>query len=343
MIGFRHWVLVRSYWSLVMGHAKYICARSVDCLCSIVHVNALSTANYSRCRLPIPYSPSSFVPRRTSYLLLRHSYLLIILLASPLMAQLVEEGKDESRLYAESKQVNQFFRRFNGEEDEKGNRYYAGDKQYRGDKLRKQYLRILFDEDNNGISHVLKTEFVKAIMDKPQSSLLNFHGGNWFSELHTNFTMNGKNQTVILFMELEKHHLGTRWVIQKVHADLFDPFFIKDTTRVGKFLHPMSHELDFMNLRKAFINKDSINQFTVKRFVPDHLTLFLYEMKKGNLKFKSVDQVKFHFFQIEGWYFGISQFNRPGYNTGWLISNLVKLNSTTDKDILRKFLYYETQ
>ena len=41
--------------------------------------------------------------------------------------------------------------------------------------------------------------------------------------------------------------------------------------------------------------------------------------------------------------FGISEFNRPGYNTGWLISNLVKLNSPTDKDLLRKFLYYETQ
>lgn len=329
---FRHWALGIRDWLLVNGRW------------SMVHGNGLSTFNYSQCRLPTAYCiRTSYLVPRTSSFVLRHSYFVIIFLASPLMAQLVEEGKDESRLYAESKQVNQFFRRFNGEEDEKGNRYYPGDKQYRSDKLRKQYLRILFDENNNGISNILKTEFAKAVLDKPESSILNFHGGKWFSELHTNFTMNGKNQKVILFMELEKHHLGTRWVIQKVHADVFDPFFVKDTTKVGKFLHPMSHELDFMNLRKAFINKDSINQFTVKRFVPDHLSLFLYEMKKGNLKFISVDQVKFHFFQIDGWYFGISQFNRPGYNTGWLISNLIKLNSSTDKDILRKFLYYETQ
>lgn len=263
--------------------------------------------------------------------------------ASSSQAQIVTDMQDESRLYAQSKQVNQFFRRFNGEEDEKGNRYYAGDKLHRSEKLRRQYLRILFDESNTGISASLKTEFIKDILDKPESSILKFHGGNWFAELHTTFTMNGKNQSVILFMELEKHRLGTRWVIQKVHAQMFEPYFQKDTTRVGKFLHPMSHELDFMNLRKAFINKDSINQFIVKRFLPDHLSLFLYEVKKGNLKFINVDEVKFHFFQMDGWYFGISQFNRPGYNTGWLISNLVKLNKPSDKDLLRKFLYYETQ
>jgi hypothetical protein len=269
--------------------------------------------------------------------------LFLILNSLPADAQLVNPETDESRLYAESKQVNQFFRRFNGEEDEKGNRYYPGDKQFRSERLRKQYLRILFDESNTNISSSLKADFVSNIIKNPESSILNFHGGNWFSELHTTFTMNGKNQPVILFMVLEKHRLGTRWVIQKVHADMFEPYFSKDTVRMGKFLHPMSHELDFMNLRKAFINKDSINEFVVKRFVPDHLSLFLYEVKKGNLKFKSVDEVKFHFFQIGGWYFGISEFNRPGYNTGWLISNLVRLNNPSEKDLLRKYLYYETQ
>jgi len=258
-------------------------------------------------------------------------------------AQIVDEMEDESRLYAQSKQVNQFFRRFNGEEDEKGDRYYPTDKLYRSDKLRRQYLRVLFDESNRDINSSLKTEFVKDVLDKGENSILKFHGGSWFAELHTTFSHNGKNQPVILFLELEKHRLGTRWVIQKVHADMFESFFEKDTVRVGKFLHPMSHELDFMNLRKAFENKDSINQFIVKRFVPDHLPLFIYEVRKGNLRFKNVDEVKFHFFQIDGWYFGISEFNRPGYNTGWLISNLVKLNTPSDKDLLRKFLYYETQ
>jgi hypothetical protein len=155
--------------------------------------------------------------------------------------------------------------------------------------------------------------------------------------------MNGKEVPVTLFMELEKHHQGTRWVIGKVYADVFKSYFERDTVKVGKFLHPLSHELDFMNLRKAFSNPDSVGQFAVKKFMPDHLSVFLYEVKKGGLKFKTVNEVKFHFFQIDGWYFEVSQFNRSGYNTGWLISNLVRVKNESEKNLLRKYVYYETK
>ena len=94
--------------------------------------------------------------------------LLILILSIPSRAQLVSDMEDESKLYAESKQVNQFFRRFNGEEDEKGNRYYPGDKHYRSTKLRKKYLFILFDENNNGISHAIKKEFAQFPLIKKQ-------------------------------------------------------------------------------------------------------------------------------------------------------------------------------
>ena len=267
----------------------------------------------------------------------------LILLSLSLQAQLVDEMDDESKLYAANKQVNQFFRRFNGEEDEKGERYYPKDRLYRSEKLRKKYIGILFDASNAGITPELKVEFTKDVVDKEKPGILNFHGGNWFSEVHTLFLMNGKEVPITLFMELEKHHQGTRWVISKVYADIFRPAFERDTVKVGKFLHPLSHELDFMNLRKAFSKPDSVSQYTLKKFVPDHLSVFLYEVKKGNLKFKTVQEVKFHFFQIDGWYFELSQFNRPGYNTGWLISNLVKVKNESEKNLLKKYIYYETK
>ncbi len=263
-----------------------------------------------------------------------------LLFSSRANAQIVGD-LDESKLYAQSKQVNQFFRRFNGEEDEKGKRYYPGDKPYRNPKLRKKYFGILFDGNNTGMTDALKGEFTKSILDKSETAVLDFHGGNWFAEVQATFAFNGKEQTFILFMEIEKDHLGYKWAISKVYADAFKPYFVRDTTKIGRFLHPMSHELDFMNLRKAFANSDSISQFTVKRFTPDHLPVFLYELKKGNLTFKSVSEVKFHFFQIDGWYFEISDFNRAGYNTGWLISNLVKLNDASEKEVMRKYLYHE--
>src|SRR6478736_7833807 len=96
---------------------------------------------------------------------------MLVLVFTRGQAQIVDD--DESRLYAESKQVNQFFRRFNGEEDEKGNRYYESDKLYHSSRLRKKYLEILFDESNKGISSSLKNEFSKSVLDKP--GLLDFH------------------------------------------------------------------------------------------------------------------------------------------------------------------------
>jgi hypothetical protein len=248
---------------------------------------------------------------------------------------------DETKFYAQTKQVNQFFRRFNGEENEKGDRYNPDDRQYRNVKLRKKYIAMLFDGANASFSNDLKTQFAKDVLDKDKPGLLDFHAPGWTAELQTVFTVAGKDQPVTMFMELEPDHLGYKWVISSVYSEIFATYFKRDTTKVGQFLHPMSHELAFMNLRKAFMNVDSVAQFASKKYVPDYLTLFLYELKKGTMKFKYVSEVKFHFFQIPGWYFELAEFNRPGYNTGWLISNLVKIDTDRDKEALRKFIYHE--
>jgi len=255
-----------------------------------------------------------------------------------LHAQMVE-GEDESRLYAQTKQVNQFFRRFNGEEDEKGERYYAGDKQYRNVKLRKKYMGILFDASNAGMSKEIKTQFAKDVVEKGEPFILDFHGQDWFCEVNATFNWNGKEIPIILFMQLEKAQFGYKWVISRVTSDVFTKPFKRDTTKVGRFLHPMSHELDFMNLHKAFDRPDSISQYASKKFVPDQLSLFLSEAQKGNLKFKTVNEVRFHFFQMKGWYFELSNFNRSGYNTGWLISNLVELKSAKEVEVMKRFIY----
>jgi len=255
---------------------------------------------------------------------------------------MVDDMDDETKFYAQTKQVNQFFRRFNGEENEKGDRYYPDDKQYRNNKLRKKYLGMLFDGSNASFSNDLKVQFAKDVLDKSEPGVLDFHAPGWTAEVQTVFTVAGKDQPVTLYMELEPDHLGYKWVISNVYSDIFATYFKRDTTKIGQFLHPMSHELAFMNLRRAFTNADSVAQFTSKKFVPNYLSLFLYEVKKGDMKFKYVSDLKFHFFQISGWYFELAEFNRPGYNTGWLISNLVKINTDRDKEALRKFIYHES-
>ena len=251
--------------------------------------------------------------------------------------------EDETDLYASTKQVNQFFRRFNGEEDVKGERLYPEDKDYRSLELRKKYLRNLFNDENSLLSSNLKTEFINQVLDKNNPVFLEFLGGDWFAEVTTTFTFQGKDQFLTLFLKLEKDTVGSKWVINQVYFGPFEKVFAnQDSLRNAgqKFLHPMSHELDFMNLVRTFDNKSSLEQYLAWKFKPDYLTLFVYEFKKGNLAFKSINKVKFHFFQVDGWYFELADFNRKGYNTGWLISSLSKI-SKNEKDLLLKYIYHE--
>ncbi|MDF9797410.1 hypothetical protein OKW21_002673 [Catalinimonas alkaloidigena] len=266
----------------------------------------------------------------------------LILLSWAAQAQGIGEYLgDESVLYAETKQINQFFRRFNGEEDQEGNRYYTGDKNFQEPKLRDKYLKMLFDNQNPSLSNTLKSEFIDKVNSKSDPVILDFHGGEWFAEVNARFTYNGREENAILFLRLQEEKVGSKWIITRAYFAPFAKLFSSDTTGGVEFLHPMSHELDFMNLRKVFQdNKEKVDQFTARGYQPDYLSIMLYEIKNSNLRFKTVSNVKFHFFQVDGWYFQLSKFNRPGYNRGWLISDLVKV-SPKERGILTKYIYYE--
>jgi hypothetical protein len=259
-------------------------------------------------------------------------------------AQIVEDYLgDESDLYAETKQVNQFFRRFNGEEDFMGERYYPQDRDYRSPELRQTYLKNLFNQESGLMSEDIKEEFIEDVLHPRKPKFLDFHGGDWFAEVTSKFSYHGIERYLTLFLELEEDTIGSKWVITNVYFEPFQQIFAdQDSLRhVGqKFLHPMSHELDFINLVRAFQDQQSLENYIAWKYKPDYLTLFIYEFKLGNLQFRSITRVKFHFFQVEGWYFEISEYNRKGNNSGWLISTLLKINQS-DKEILTKFIYHE--
>ena len=246
---------------------------------------------------------------------------------------------DESYFYAQTKQINQFFRRFNAEEDVEGNRLYEGNQYFRDPTIRKKYINMLFDQDNQMIGGGLKNEFIGEVVNGNAPQFLDFYAGKWFAEVTAKFKYNGKTETAVLFLKLEHENLGMKWVINKVYFKPFAELFFTDSVS-NKFIHPMSHELDFMNLMKVFNDKKQVEYYFDKEYRPDFKTVFLYEIKKGGLAFETISNVRFHFFQAKNWYFEISQFNRSSKNSGWLISALTKIPED-QKDLLLKYIYYE--
>ena len=271
--------------------------------------------------------------------------LLILVLALcfgilPMRAQSIGNVQmDEANLYAMTKQMGQFIRRFNYEEDQFGNQINPKDPSYRNTEKRRQSMAILFDQQTYGNQPDLQRYFIEDVTSN-DSTFMTFLGGRWYSEVSASFKYKGKNVSIIMILGVEKEGLGSKWVLNNIYFSEFNKLF--PTGEIAEkekhFLHPMSHELDFMNIYKIFKEPEIIEYYASKRFEPDYLTLFFYEIKKGNLIFQNVDTVKFHVFQIKDWYFEVSWFNRSGNNAGWLISNLIYLPEKDKKDLIK---FYE--
>jgi len=248
---------------------------------------------------------------------------------------------DESVFYAQTKQVNQFFLRFNGEEDLQGKRYYAGNPGYRDLKARKSYLNILFDNSSPLINTDVKFVLIDDVLNKRNPAFLDFYSKGWFAEVAATFTYKKEKVNLILYLKIEKQMDGYKWVISNVYFDRFESWFthLNDTVNLKYFIHPMSHELDFMNLHKAFKEPENLDYYFERDYTPDMTALFVMEMKDGNLNFVTVNNVKFHIFQVPNWYFEVSYFNRNSMNSGWLISNLLRVNEMEKKELMRHYTH----
>lgn len=246
---------------------------------------------------------------------------------------------DETVFYAQTKQMNQFFLRFNAEEDARGKRYYPGDPGYRDAKSRKKYLNILFDNSSPLINSDLKFVFIEDVMNKRNPIYLDFQKPGWFAEVTATFMYKKEKVNIIMYLKIEKQNGGYKWMFSNVYFNRFESWFthVNDTANLKYFIHPMSHELDFMNLHKVFREPDKMDYYLERDYNPDMLALFVMELKNGNLTFVEVNSVKFHIFQVPNWYFEVSYFNRNNVNSGWLISNLLRITESEKKALLRNY------
>ena len=265
---------------------------------------------------------------------------LLVFMTARVFSQTIGDVQmDERSLYAMTKQMGQFISRFNHEEDQFGKRIRPDSKSFRDNKQRRKSITTLFDKDFYNQTPLTKT-FIDDITNPDSAAYMEFLGGRWYSEVSATFTYNNKDVEMILFLTLEKAGKGSEWVLTNVLTDIFtDKFFeCPDTLRNTNFLHPMSHEIDFMNIYKIFHDPTLIECYAPSSYSPDFLTLFFYEVKNGRLQFKNVNSLKFHVFQIRDWYFEVSWFDRKGNNSGWLISNLMQMPESEKSWIIK---YYQ--
>jgi hypothetical protein len=238
----------------------------------------------------------------------------------------LQDNKTPTELYAQVKNFDEFINRFNYEKDFRNEPVTNA---FKSKYSRKQIIESLFDQydirtdttnSENKQFLSLKNRFIEnAITNNYQikkdtnlyamvSSSFLFKGAMVPVELILKYTFDGDN--------------AFRWTITDVFSQALS---ISDEFNLEYYISPNSDDLDFLNLNKVFAPNCHTINLTEPGFRYNQLHIFLYLVETGQLIFKQTNSMSYLYTGIMGYKLSIKEFNRPGYNSGWLISNIQEL------------------
>lgn len=229
---------------------------------------------------------------------------------------------------ASIKLVDEFFERFNGEElradVDKDNRF--------------THLLLLFDISQ--FSSPTDERFIKAqslintIISKNISII--FEDTTWFAKAVCHAKLNGKAVNFTLYLRVENRHEDLyKWSITRAEGDIFKPSNLTLNNKI--FLSPNDHNVDFLSLKRATgeMHKDVIN-YASQHIKWDETSVFFVLVEMGLLKIEYVQPLYFEFYQVPGYMFSITEFDRNNGNSGWLINDF---NTITIKEKNERIKY----
>jgi hypothetical protein len=194
---------------------------------------------------------------------------------------------------------------------------------------RRQSILLLFDRNDPRFdrtspeySQEYLDQVVKFADDVAENNIyLDKHSDRIKAVVTTSVTYHGSPDTIriILTQEVDTPNL-VRWVISGVEADFLE-IPRRDTTQV-RFLSPVSHELGFMDLAKAFREAGHAGDYTIKDFEYDPLSVFLYGIYLEDFVFKQVMDVRYEIIISDLYCLTLSWVYSGGVYSGWMITDL---------------------
>lgn len=243
-------------------------------------------------------------------------------------SQLFNDSLFRQKIYYEDKQLSQFFDRFNFDEavlppdNSKPSRLI-------------NLLSIINSKDTALTSDSATVQFIKFVLEENNHIRLSLFDTNFFAISNCRFVYHEKIIPVEIILKPEGSSTsGYEWVICGIKGDIFN---LKETKKVDTIsINPMNHEVGFTELSKALGKKKQIAAYTSTSFQYNSLDAFLVMVQNGDLKYKQIDNVEYLFFQLPGWTFKVENFNRHDFNSGWLISKVIRMDTLEKLSYLRK-------
>ena len=227
---------------------------------------------------------------------------------------------------AKVKLVDEFFDRFNGKEITP----YINKNQ---PDFKKQNLLSLFNigmfKSRQDPLYIEADSLIGQILE--DSISLNYRDSLWFAKAKCLATINGKETELTVWLNVEKRTEDmSKWVIARAEGEALK--MIPPKTKYDMMLLPNDHETNFISLHR--MTKDTPKQsmrFARKDFSIDKTSVFFTLVSMGLLKIEFVTDLQFVFYQVPGYRFAISYYEREKANCGWLISSFERI-SEKDKD-----------
>ncbi|RMG75744.1 MAG: hypothetical protein D6722_00455 [Bacteroidetes bacterium] len=228
---------------------------------------------------------------------------------------------EEQNYLLEVKQVDEFIDRFNFDRNTLVIRYLS--EHFPAQVLSRQDLVLsLFNHGQHHWDTVMVRAFVKQVTQPDDPVYLSFYDEDWYAELACDVMYRDAPRKATLIMQVQQDKQGgASWVVRAVKANFLDE--LPDSGSEDQVvLNPMSHGTDFMGLRRVLSDPDNLRNIVFSEFAPESMSLFMHELRNGNLVFRQVNDISYHFLQVPGWRFTLRRYLRNSHNSGWLIDEL---------------------
>ncbi len=232
---------------------------------------------------------------------------------------------------AKVKLVDEFFDRFNGKEITPYINKSRPD-------FKKQNLLSLFNmgmfKSRQDPLYIEADSLIERVLK--DSISLNYRDSLWFAKAKCLAIINGKETELTVWLNVEKRTEDmSKWVIARAEGEVLK--MIPPKTNHDMMLLPNDHETNFISLHR--MTKDTPKQsmrFARKDFCIDETSVFFTLVSMGCLRIEYVTDLQFVFYQVPGYRFAISYYEREKANCGWLISSFQRINENDKEEFISK-------
>lgn len=264
------------------------------------------------------------------------SILVLVTSIKPVCSQSIGFPDDENFAF-KVKQIDEFMDRFNSLESTPIRQYVR--ERHAVDTLGRTALVLsLFDRQDTTWNEEDVRRFVSDVSEGIAPPTLDFYDKGWYAELDCSGRYKGKqeNFTLVLSLEVLPRGQGAKWVIEAVSASFLE---LKHSQDYRRALNPASYGTDFVDLNEVLRDTANFRNYLNTDKQHSQLLLFLNELHEKHLSFLQVNEITYHFLQIDDWIFKVRDFNRDTPNSGWLISELLRVNDEQKLQYQEKVLY----